>query len=129
MALDIGFLDAHGKHDCRLQFECDGYYWFLHPWFKALYQETGKYVDLYGDCHLHSGNGLLNLHSKISEALVAAQRQPSNWVVHTGTQLRPKVKELYSTVDRKRMVQVIEEFRALLEEAHNTNATVVCLGD
>jgi len=129
MSLDVGHLLENGEHECRLQFHDDGYYWFLHAWFVQVKKTTGKYVDLYGDAQFHESNGLAMLRAAMSEALETARRQPREWQVHTGTQLRPVRQELYATVKRSNLVNMISKFLALIEETQASGKTLAFLGD
>ncbi|RYF27924.1 MAG: hypothetical protein EOO33_02730 [Comamonadaceae bacterium] len=129
MPLDIGFLRQDGTHDCRLQLQNDGCYWFLHPWFVRVQETTGRYVDLYGDAQFHESNGLSALAHAISQARTAAGTQPREWRVHTGTQLKPVPQELYDTVQRAELLKTIERFQALVEEAKSRGATLYFWGD
>ncbi|HEX7803982.1 MAG TPA: hypothetical protein VF471_14625 [Pseudoxanthomonas sp.] len=129
MPLDIGFLLADGKLDCRLQLQDDGTYWFLHQWFERVCEATGQYVDLYGGAKFHEANGLSALMDAMTQAKTAAQAQPSEWQVHTGTQLRPVRKELYDKVSRADILKTIERFRALLQEAKLIDQPLVFQGD
>ncbi len=129
MPLDIGFLLPDGKLDCRIQFRDDGTYWFLHPWFERVHETTGQYVDLYGGAQFHQGNGLSALIDAVSQAKTAAQAQPLEWQVHTGTQLRPVRKELYDKVSRAAVLKTIERFQSLLQEAKLLGKPLVFLGD
>ncbi|MDA8521897.1 hypothetical protein [Acidovorax sp. NCPPB 4044] len=129
MPLDIGFLLPDGRYDLRLQFDGDGCYWFLHPWFTRVQRTTGSYVDLYGDADFHEANGLDALIGAMAEARAAAARQPTEWRVHTGTQLVPVRQELYATVERVEILRSIERFQALLEEAKVSRKTLAFRGD
>lgn len=129
MPLDIGFPLPDGTYDWRMQLEDDGCYWFLHAWFTRVQQTTGRYIDLYGHTEFHEANGLGALIDAMDEAKSAAGRQPKEWKVHTGTQLRPVRKELYDTVQRTELVQTIGRFLALLHEAKVDRRTIVFQGD
>lgn len=130
MALDIGLQKTRGDYEHRFSLsDKDGHYWFMYPWLKDVYKTTGIYVDLYGDAEFHSGKGLSVLEKALREALDAAKNNPSTWQVHVGTQLRPERKELYMQVVRKEVIKSISVFLSVLQEAKETDATVVCNGD
>src|SRR5262245_28481146 len=80
-------------------FADDGYYWFLHPLLMDLAQQTGGYIDLYGDASF-SGTALEALGETVERARSLVEGQPPSWEVHVGTQTAPVRKELYATVER-----------------------------
>ncbi len=56
--------------------EDDGYYWFLHPLFVALAEETGQYVDLYGGARFQ-GQDLDALERALASSRQLIEVQPS----------------------------------------------------
>ena len=111
-----------------LSFKDDGYYWFLHPWFERLREQSGKYIDLYGDALL-TRDDYPRLRAVLTEAEVMARRQPATWQVHVGTQLQPAKKELYRTIDRGELLKLIETFRTLIDAADKLDGYLECVGD
>ena len=64
-----------------LSFKDDGYYWFLHPWFERLREQSGKAIDLYGDALL-TRDDYPGLRALLTEAAAMA-RVPlagTNWI-------------------------------------------------
>lgn len=90
MGLDIRIRagGAQTRADLALSFDDDGYYWFLHPLFERLRDESGKYVDLYGDA-LFNRDDYPRLRRLLDEADGMTRRQPKAWEGHVGTQLQP----------------------------------------
>ncbi len=58
----------------------DGYYWFLYPLIERLAEETGQYVDLYGDA-VFAGGDLLALRRMLSEARGLVETRGESWEV------------------------------------------------
>lgn len=129
MALDIGLRKTGSSYEYRFSLPADEHYWFMHPWLKEVHKTTGIYLDLYGDAEFHSGKSLGALENALRVALAAAENSAPYWQVHVGTQLRPEKKELYKGVAREEIVQSISTLLAVLQEAKDTDATVVCNGD
>ena len=117
MPLDVCYRREDGDHEVVFQLHDNAHYWFLHPWFVRLHKALGKYIDLYGDVELDKGSGLTALVQALAEAKGHAERQPKEWQVHVGTRLRPVHKELYETVRRAELLQVISRFQAVVERA------------
>lgn len=130
MSLDLSLRAkrASADADARVAFEDDGYYWFLHPLFERLRDESGKYLDLYGGATF-TRDDFPRLHRLLDEAQAMAARQPATWKVHVGTQLHPVPKELYQLIHRVKLVQLIESFRRLVDAAEASGAEIEALGD
>jgi len=130
MSLDIHIrrTNSRGVAAPALSFEDDGYYWFLHPLFERLREQSGKYIDLYGDAFF-TRDDLPRLRTLLSEAESMARRQPLTWEVHVGTQSHPVKKELYRTVNREDLLKLIFAFRGLVEAADENDAQIECIGD
>jgi hypothetical protein len=105
-----------------------GPYWFLHPLFERLRDQTGQYIDLYGDA-LFSGDALAALERVVAEARELVASQPEAWQVHVGTQLSPEQRELYRPAERARMLALLEQWGAVVQRARALGLPVVCLGD
>jgi hypothetical protein len=58
-----------------------------------------------------------------------AWSQPKTWEVHVGTQLHPSTKELYRTVKRDDLLDIITTFRRLVDAADELGGTIECTGD
>src|SRR5689334_6787844 len=82
MALDI----RSTASDDLVQFEDDGYYWFLHPQWEELAAKTGKYIDLYGDAEFE-GDSLRSLLQIVNVAMQRVEKMPNSWDVLTGHRL------------------------------------------
>lgn len=61
-----------------LQFEDDGYYWFLFKYFEDLAKQTGQMVDLYDDAFFY-GDNLDYLHQKILRVREDVTQKPEFW--------------------------------------------------
>lgn len=106
----------------------DGYYRFLHPWFERLRGQSGKYIDLYGDTQL-TRDDFPRLRALLAEAALMASRQPATWQVQVGTQLHPVEKELYRTVVRRDLLDLIAKLEAMVDAAETVDGYIECLGD
>ena len=115
----------------------DGYYWFLHPLFKDLANETGQYIDLYGDASF-SGSDLAGLEEMLRLASKLIALQPTTWNVIVGYELvpyekenhsRPHQKEKFATVDRALFQFSVSEWERVVTRAKELNRPVVCFGD
>ena len=111
-----------------MSFNDDGYYWLLHPLFERLRDETGKYIDLYGDATF-SRDDYPRLRHLLDEADVIARRQPQTWEVHVGTQVQPARKELYCTVHRDKVLKIIRTLRGMVDAADKLGGYLECRGD
>lgn len=129
MPLDAGFLQSDGTLEVRFRFEEDGTYEYLQPWFLQVRAAVGKYVDRYGDATFDSSNGLLLLMEAMGKARAAAEGQPPEWKIHSGTQLRPVRGELYRTMKREFLLDAIDRFRALLQQAAELDRPLLFRGD
>jgi hypothetical protein len=58
-----------------------------------------------------------------------AQRQPPAWEVHVGTQLRPTRKELYRSVEREKLLEILSRFRRMVDLADEFGGVLECTGD
>jgi hypothetical protein len=85
MALDIGVGDGKtfvpSPDEPTITLDDDGYYWFLHPLFERLANDTGEFIDLYGDACFKDKN-LNALKSVLSEARSHVRKQRKSWSVY-----------------------------------------------
>ncbi len=130
--LDIGVGDAiHQPSDPAepsLGFEDDGYYWFLHPLFERLADETGQYIDLYGYA-LFAQADLLALDRMLTDARRLAEAQPASWEVHTGTQVVPMHREVFKPVERAELLRRLAAWERATDRARQLGRAVICFGD
>lgn len=118
----------HPQDGLALSFSDDGYYWFLHPLFEQLRDESGKYLDLYGDA-LFTRDDYPRLRRLLNEAEGRARRQPQAWKVHVGTQLQPTLKETYRAVERNKLLEMISMLRKMVDVADELGGVIECTGD
>jgi len=130
MGVDIRIRTDRSKTQAGLSISLsdDGYYWFLHPLFQQLRDESGKYVDLYGDAFF-TREDYPRLRRLLDEANEMARRQPSAWEVQVGTQLRPTRKEIYGTVQRDNLFKIITTLRKMVDLADELDGVLECTGD
>jgi hypothetical protein len=96
--------------------------------FEKLQSETGQCIDLYGGASF-TGSSLSALERIVAEAIRIVQTQPQTWQVHTGTQLSPEGKELYSEVKKDRFLELLHTWEQIISRAKQIGKPVVCFGD
>ena len=129
MPLDVCYRVEGRENTIEFQLEDGAHYWYLHPWFVRIHKSIGKYIDLYGDAAMDSGSGLSSLAEALREARSHAKKQPKEWKVHVGTQLKPTRMELYETVKRDELLRTIHRLQHVVEHAEQKGITVVFAGD
>lgn len=133
MALDIGL--GRGLDDpnilYRLEFWADGYYFFLFDYFqKASLNPHQRLLDLYEDAEI-DGEQLDRLEEELNRAKADVKDKMDTWeevVGWTGIE-RKKSQEMRETVERKRMLIVIEKLLALVSEARERRLKIIGRGD
>lgn len=137
MSLTIGLADRKVTvpyPSLRVSFDDDGYYWFCYSFFERLAQKTGQMIDLYGGAWFDA-QGLDELESTVHEILEKANRMPTNWAEcighNVGSYIKPinPPEPIYASVERDRLIQLLENFRSLVSEAKRDGKWVACLGD
>jgi hypothetical protein len=104
----------------------DGYYWFLHPLFKELADQTGEYIDLYGHSWF-AGDNRSALEQMLHQAVALVEAQPESWAVivgHSGAR-----GEVYMGVQKIRYQETLGQWLSLCEQARQHDLAVVCFGD
>ena len=104
----------------------NGYYWFIEPLFREFREQTGQYVDLYGNASF-AGNDLLALEQILQQALTLIEAQPESWAVivgHAGAR-----GEVYMGVLKTRFIALLTQWLQLCSDAQQSNSAVVCFGD
>ena len=115
-------------------FENEGYYVFLHPWFARLAEETGQYIDLFGDAEFH-GEALRSLRQTVLDARRSVENQPAQWTVFIGTATMPNAPDppppwdVIKGVDRSKLLALLHSLLAIVDRAISTGVGVVCFGD
>jgi hypothetical protein len=133
MALDIGIGDGTSPtpdwDEPTLYFEfVVGYYSYLEPWFERVATVTGQFVDLYGGASFQ-GQQLDTLEQALLDARKAVESQAPKWQVHIGTQVEPVQRKLYVDVERKRVLELLDQWLVVVRRARQLNRPVVCFGD
>jgi hypothetical protein len=132
MALDIGIGGDSSliplKGEPSLSMEDAAPYWFLHPLFEKLAAETGQYIDLYGDASF-AGAQLVALKKMLGEAKRMAEAQPDRWEVSIGVQLAPVHRELWESLDKVTLLDLIAAWERVVARAEELGRPVVCGGD
>jgi hypothetical protein len=132
MSLVIGIGDGRSiwpvEGEPKAELDDDGYYWFLHPLFWELAEETGQYVDLYGNASFEKET-LSPLENMLSSACKLVGAQPETWEVQLSPQAVPEQRELYSTVERGRFLELLAQLNTIVARSRKTGRPVVCRGD
>ena len=129
MALDViikGMLPTGLSNG--ISFDNDGYYWFMHPWFETLAEQTGKYIDLYGGTEF-SPIEFQRLRTITAEVRQRVLEQPTKWQVTTGWQTHPERKEILQEVNRDDFLKLLDDFESLMDRATSTGKSIECIGD
>ncbi|WP_394796356.1 hypothetical protein [Armatimonas sp.] len=106
----------------------DGYYWFLHPLFTQLAEQTGQYIDLYGNAYFE-GTNISPLQEVLTQARQQVENQPGTWHVSIGFQTHPEYKEVFEEVNRATFLQMLNQWNSLVKLAQQRNHGIVCWGD
>jgi hypothetical protein len=105
-----------------------GCYWYLYPRFKALADECGEMIDLYGDAFFE-GESLSRLKLVLERALEESQSLPERWRVLTGVREGFPRKELYEDVERAKYVEILRNLLDVVVAAEARGKGVWCFGD
>jgi len=106
----------------------EGPYWFLHPLFERLRDETGEYIDLYGTAAFRGG-ALDDLARTFAAARSLVAAQPDRWDVVTGLELRPHPGEVRATVEKGRMNLLLDALEEGVRRAKAEDASLIFWGD
>ena len=130
MSLDICVHAVHTGQPAapKVSLEDDGYYWFLHPWLERLREQSGKYLDLYGDTFF-TADDFPRLRRLLDEALTTARSRPAQWQVYVGTQTRPVEQAVYKSVQRERLITLLSDLRTMIDHAERCGGRIECIGD
>ena len=115
-------------YDHSFAFEDEAIFWYLHPTFNSVYDRTGQIIDLY-EMALFRGADLTILREALATVRHDAGAQPQQWEVHVGTQTSPTVKELYRTVTRRNLLNLIDRCLELIDKATAEGIGVAFTGD
>jgi len=132
MSLDIGIGDGTHPYPSTdeplLQLNEGGLYSTLAPFFGRLAEETGEWIDLYGDASF-DGRKLAALKRTIAEARAANQTRPDSWDVHVNTRITPIVKKNYAQLTKVELIDCLDMFDRIIARAEALGQPVVCFGD
>jgi hypothetical protein len=90
-------------------------------------EQSGKYIDLYGDTML-TRDDFPTLRALLAEAALTASRQPATWQVQVGPQVYPVEKALYRTVVRRDLLDLIAKLEAMMDAAEEIGGFIECMG-
>lgn len=112
-----------------VNFDWDGIWVYLQPWIQKFNERCSELIDLYELYNLKR-TSLPVLTEEMSSALSAARQSPATIKVFLGTQSHlENVTELYESVDRDRLIAVIEKMILITNEAIDSGETLAILGD
>lgn len=116
---------AEADYTAGVGFEDDGYYWFLYPFFEKAAQQTGQYIDPYGDSVFEPAH-LPALLAVLEDAATLAEQQPDVWDVRLGCR---GSEEIYVQVSKSTLQDMLAGFIALVQRAMTARMNVVGWGD
>jgi len=102
MPLDVYVVspaDPKGHRRILVQFQDDGYFWFLHDAFKDVSKRTGEQVDLYSTGHVLDARG------------------------------RATGETLKAEVEKDKLLRLVDELVSAAEAAHQARGRLVFVGD
>jgi hypothetical protein len=119
-------------NSCFLQFQDDGYYWFLYDFFDKLAEQSGQMIDLY-DGAFFKGENLDLLNQTINQAKKAISNKPDSWEELIGTTfekgIKTKVEKMYSTVYKKELESILSKLENAISTAKEKDLGVCFFGD
>ena len=123
MPLDIYIQGRESRSVLSLE---DGpLYWFLHPYLLSIKDDTGQYLDLYGNCAF-SFSQLPVLRAMIGKIESSCANSPSSLSVSVGTK---DGQAILKEINKTDLVNFLRAFKAVLNDAESMNAGLVCRGD
>ena len=113
-----------------VRFVADGYYFHLRRYFESANLERGRdLVALYDDSQL-DGYQLDRLDDELTSAYRDALAKPDQWQVLVGWSDPPaRNNEIWKTVDRKKLVEIIERMQWLISYARERQLKLIVSGD
>jgi len=135
MPLDVYVVspaDPKGHRRILVQFQDDGYFWFLYDAFKDVSKRTGEQVDLYSDATFQ-GEHLLEFQSVIRDWRRRIESGVDRWTVTTGHVLdargRATGETLKVEVEKDKLLRLVDELVSAAEAAHQARGRRVFVGD
>jgi len=110
-----------------LSLQDDGVYWYLYPYFRNLYNRTGKMIDLYGIAQF-AGDSLLELDSALDDLMKDVIAQPDEWDQKVGTRIKPEKRTLYDRITKRNVLATIKLLKNVTSEGIKNNAVIVFEG-
>jgi len=137
MALDV-YLQADANfpkttENRFLEFEEDGYYWFLHSYFKDLSKQTDQVIDYCEDAFFN-GKDLELFNQMIEQVRTEIAQKPDTWEEFIGTiihQGRGKAngEKFYSTVHKTELQWILAKLEKAVAKAKKQNLGIFFFGD
>jgi len=111
-----------------LSFEDDGYYWYMHPYFEKLLEDTGIYIDLYGYAQFNRGN-INQIEITINQISSSLINEKQYFNVYCGTQIKPIKKDIYKKVSKVELASKLDVINEIIETIKNNGGNLVFEGD
>ena len=109
--------------------ESADYVYLRNSLFKAIFNETGKLIDLY-DNEIFEGKELDKIKKLVEFQLFEiSNMQVKKFKIHIHTQLHPKKEEIYKTLRKKDLEKKLQKLLLIIRLAMENNEKIVCLGD
>ena len=132
MALDVWILPEGEQPGAKpgeliTHLRRDGYYQFLHDFWPSS-SSNGKIIDLYDDA-VYRGANLPQLRGSLVRVREAALKREPRWEVLIGEQLNPKKQKFYSTVEKSKLLVLIDQLIAITDRAVVEGKEIFFFGD
>ena len=105
-----------------------GLYFFLYPFFLRLRDDTGELIDPSQFMAHFRNDQLEDVLRQLEAARGLARRQPGNFQQQVGRQFSPVCEELYETVTKEEVLELIETLVGAVAKAKDLGNDVYFLG-
>ena len=112
----------------HLIFHEEIYYWAIHDEIEALFNDTGKYIDLLEDA-IFTPEELPRLAKMLADAKARIAGKPEKWDEFLATELDPEMRDIFITVTRPDLIQFLDQFESLIKTAQETGKNIIFKSD
>ena len=117
-----------------LEFEDDGYYWFLYSFFKDLSKQTDQVIDRCEDAFFN-GKDLELFNQMIDHVRNEIAEKPDIWeefigtIIHQNIRGKGKAEKQYSTVHKTELQWILAKLEKAVAKAKKQNLGIFFFGD
>jgi len=117
-----------------IEFEEDGYYCFLHSFFKDLSKQTDQVIDYCEDAFFN-GKDLELFNQMIEKVRTEIVQKPDTWeeyigtIIHENIRGKGKAQKFYSTVHKKELQSILTKLEKTVAKAKKQNLGIFFFGD